>query len=162
MERFLIAIDCLPGCLKTLDYISRLLKEAECCDFKIFHILPTASPDKLRMEEVKRIERVHATRADLAGYFWKDEDERNMNEYFSRARESLASRGIAEDRISCHFGVESGDLADIILAKASELECTTVVLGRRRQGRVKEFLLGSVSHTLLKLVRGAAVWVIEI
>jgi len=162
MERFLIAVDCLPGCLKILDYMARVLKGAEDCEFTFFHILPTASPDKLRMEEVERAERIHAARRDLAGYFWREEDKKKMEHCFSRARESLVSKGVRDDRISFCFGVESGDIAEIILAKMAELECTTVVLGRRRQGRVREFLRGSVSHTVLRWVRGAAVWVIEI
>jgi len=53
-------------------------------------------------------------------------------------------------------------MAGIILAKAAELECSTMVLGRRRLSRVKEFLLGSVSTAVIKSARESAIWVIEI
>lgn len=162
MEHFLIALDCLPDCLKTVEYMIRVLKGAEHCEFAIFHVLPTSSPDKLRRDEVHRIEQVHATRPDLAGYFWKDEDEKNMEHCFAEARRMLVHSGFAQELISLHFGVESGDLADIIRAKATELGCSTVVLGRRRLSRVKEFLLGSVSCTALRMTHGSAVWVIAI
>ena len=67
MERFLIALDCMPGCLKIIDYTVRVLNGAQHFEFVIFHILPTVSPDKLRMDEVQRIEHRHAGRPDLGG-----------------------------------------------------------------------------------------------
>ncbi len=93
MERFLIALDCQPDCVKILDYMVRVLKGVQDFEFTIFHIFATASPDKLRMEEVQRIEHLHATRPDLAGYFWKWEDEKNMERCFNQAREKLALGG---------------------------------------------------------------------
>lgn len=162
MERFLVTLDCMPDCLKIIDYLGRVLNGSEKCEFTLFHILPTASPDKLRMETVQRIERIHATRPDLDGYFWRYEDEVKMERCFGEARAKLVLSGFADSSITSAFGVESGDLADIILAKAADLGCSTIVLGRKRLGRVKEFLLGSVSSTVLRMARGSAVWVIEI
>jgi nucleotide-binding universal stress UspA family protein len=162
MERFLVALDCMPGCTKIIDYILRVLGGTQNCEFVIFHVLATDSPDKLRMGEVQRIERVHWARPDLAGYFWREDDEENMTLCFAEAKEKLVRSGFPQESVSCRFGVQSGYLADIILAKASELKCSTIVLGRRRPGRVKEFLIGSVSSTIIKLARGSAVWVIDI
>jgi nucleotide-binding universal stress UspA family protein len=162
MERFLISLDCIPGCTKIVDYTLRVLGGARSCEFVIFHVLPTESPDKLRKGEVQRIERTHASRPDLAGYFWKGEDEENMTRCFTEAKEKLIQGGFQPESVSCRFGVESGYMAEIILAKAAELGCSTIVLGRRRPSRVKEFLLGSVSSAVIKLGRGLAIWVIDI
>ncbi|MEN6438699.1 MAG: universal stress protein [Syntrophobacter sp.] len=161
MERLLVAIDCMSGCQQIFQYLVRVLMGTRNCRFYLFHILPTVSPDKLRMDALQRIERMHATRPDLAGYFWKEEDEKRMDRNFEQAREILIEGGFPEEAIVSHFGVESGDLADIILQKAAELGCSTIILGRRRYGRVKEFLLGSVSGTVLRLARGTSIWVIE-
>jgi nucleotide-binding universal stress UspA family protein len=162
MERFLIALDCQPDCVKIIDYIVRVLSGTKRCEFVIFHILATESPDKLRRGEVKRIEHMHAARPDLAGYFWKDDDEKEMMHCFAEAKEKLVLGGFRAESISSCFGVESGGMAEIILAKAAELECSTIVLGRRRLSLMKKFLLGSVSATVIKSARGTAVWVIEI
>ena len=162
MDRFLIALDCQPDCLRIIDYMVRILKGAKHCEFKFFHVLKTASSDKLRMDEVQRIEHMHVARPDLAGYFWKHEDEKAMVNCFAEAKERLVSGGFRPESVSLHFTVESGDLAEIILARAAELGCSTVVLGRRHPGRVKQLLLGSVSTSVIKLVRGPAVWVIGI
>ena len=162
MERFLIALDCGPGCTKIIDYILRILSGERSYEFVIFHVLPTESPDKLRKSEVQRIELRHASRPDLAGYFWKEEDEGNMIRCFAEAKEKLVQGGFRPESVSCRFGVEFGYMAEIILAKASELRCSTIILGHRRPGRVKEFLLGSVSSAVIKLARGLAIWVIDI
>ncbi|MFZ2446590.1 MAG: universal stress protein [Syntrophobacteraceae bacterium] len=161
MERVLIALDCIPGGRKIVDYLARVLEGTRGCEFVLFHILPTASPGKLRMGEVERIERIHSERPDLAGYFWREEDEKCMRDAFALARETLTGSGFGEELISSHFSVESGDLADIILQKADEFGCSTIIMGRRRIGRVKGFLLGSVSGAVLKMARGKSVWVID-
>ncbi len=162
MERFLIALDCQTDCEKIIDYMVRVLKGAQDSEFKILHILATESPDKLRMEEVQRIEHMHAGRPDLAGYFWKREDEKIMERCFVQAREKLVSGGFRPESVLSLFAVQSGDMAEIILAKAAEFGCSTIVLGRRRPSLVKQLLLGSVSTSVVKSARGLAVWVIEI
>ncbi len=55
MERFLVALDCMPGCTKIIDYILKVLSGSQACEFVIFHVLATESPDKLRRGEVQRI-----------------------------------------------------------------------------------------------------------
>lgn len=162
MERFLIALDCQPGCVKIIDYMVRILKGVKNCEFKILHILPTASPDKLRMEEVQRIEHMHTARPDLTGYFWEEEDEEIMTSCFIQAKEKLVLGGFRPESVSSLFVVESGDRAELILSKAAELGCSTIVIGRRHPSLVREFLLGSVSTSVIKSARGSAVWVIEI
>jgi nucleotide-binding universal stress UspA family protein len=162
MERFLIALDCQPGCVKIIDYMIRVLKGNQDCEFKIFHILATTSPDKLRMEEVQRIEHMHAARPDLSGYFWKKEEEKTMERCFAQAMEKLVLAGFRPESALSLFAVQSGDMAEIILAKAAELGCATIVLGRRRPSLVKTLLLGSVSASVVKTARVSAVWVIEI
>jgi nucleotide-binding universal stress UspA family protein len=161
MERFLIALDCQTDCVRIIDYMVRVLKGTKDCEFNMFHILATASPDKLRMEEVQRIERVHAARPDLAGYFWKEADEKIMERCFVQAREKLVLGGFRPESVSSLFAVQSGDMAEIILARAAERGCSTIVLGRRRSSLVKQLLLGSVSTSVVKSARGSAVWVIE-
>jgi nucleotide-binding universal stress UspA family protein len=140
----------------------RILKGARHCEFKFLHILPTTSPDKLRMDEVRRIEHMHTARPDLAGYFWKEEDEKKMENCFIEAKKKLVLAGFRPESVSSFFAVESGDTAEIILAKAAELGCSTIVIGRRHPSMMKELLLGSVSTSVIKSARGSAVWVLGI
>ncbi|MGC9194294.1 MAG: universal stress protein [Syntrophobacteraceae bacterium] len=161
MERFLIALDCRQDCEVIIDYMARVLKGATDSEFNLLHILPTASPDRLWKEEIERIENVHTARPDLSGYFWEAEDENIMKSCFAQARQKLVAAGFGPDSIRSSFVVESGDRAEIILVKAVELACSTIVIGRRRSNLVKEFFRGSVSTALIKSARSFAVWVIE-
>ncbi|MDR3567692.1 MAG: universal stress protein [Syntrophobacteraceae bacterium] len=161
MERFLIALDCRQDFEKILDYMARVLQGASHCEFRLLHILPTTSPDRLWREEIRRIEDVHAARPDLAGYFWAEDDEKTMTSCFDKAKDRLVQAGFSPDSISSSFAVESADRADIILAKAAELGCSTIVLGRSHPGLVKEFLRGSVARAVMKSARSFAVWIIE-
>ena len=162
MERFLIALDCRHDWRRIIDYLMRVLQGAQHCEFKILYVLPTASPDKLRMEEVQQIEHMHVARPDLAGYFWREEDVKAMERCFTQAKERLVLGGFRPESVSSSFAIESDDVAKIILAKAAELGCSTVVLGRSHPSLVKQLLLGSVSTAVIKSARGLAVWVIEI
>ncbi len=161
MERFLVALECRQDCEYIIDYLVRVLKGADHCRFELLHILPTASPERLRREQIRRIETIHATRPDLSGYFWEEEDEKAMHRCFGLAKDKLVQAGFKPDAISSSFVVESADRAEIILAKAGELGCSTIVMGRRHPGLVREFLLGSVSTAVMKSARRFAVWVIE-
>jgi len=161
MERLLICVDSEQESKRIISYLVRVLNGSRGCAFCLFHVLPTTSPDKLRMETVQRIERIHTQRPDLEGYFWEEQDQKAMEQSFRLARTMLMENGFPEESISSHFVVEWGDIPVIILRKASELGCSTIVLGRRRLGRVKELLLGSVSSTVLRLARGLTVWVVE-
>ncbi len=54
-----------------------------------------------------------------------------MMRCFAEAKEKLLLGSFRRESVSCYFGIESGYMADIILAKAAELKCPTIVLGRR-------------------------------
>ena len=161
MEKFLIAVDCSRVSFKCIRYLNRVLKANSECEFVLFHVLPTASPNLLKIEEVHRIERLHAQAPHLSGYFWKKEDEDCMNRFFVEARQLLVAGGFDGSRISTHFGIQSADVSDIILDEAANLGCSTVVVGRRRTSRVRELLLGSVSSSVVRLGRFITVWVVE-
>ena len=79
MERFLVAVDCSRVSLDCVRYLNRVLKGNSECEFVLFHVLPTASPNLLKIGEVHRIEALHTKAPHLSGYFWKKEDEDAMN-----------------------------------------------------------------------------------
>ena len=84
-----------------------------------------------------------------------------MNECFQEAQQLLLQGGFLESQIKTHFGVQSSEVAQIILYEATALHCSTIVLSRRGLSRVKEFFLGSVSNTVTKMAREMTVWVID-
>ncbi|NLI81018.1 MAG: universal stress protein [Deltaproteobacteria bacterium] len=161
MESLLVALDKSPEALKSIHYIVRLLAPAQEIQFILFHVLPTTSPDMLKKEEMQRIEGLHSEHPHLSGYFWRREEQERMEKTFHEAKHLLLEAGFSESRIRTHFAVDFTDVAQIIVNEARRLECATIVLGRRGVGRVKEFLLGSVSSSTTRIGRGLTVWVVD-
>ena len=103
MERFLIALDCTPGSLRSVHYVNRVLRGTVDSAFVLFHVLPTASPNLLKREEVRRLEGLQEESPHLRGYFWKREDEELMNRAFQEARQLLLQGGFEDSGIATHF-----------------------------------------------------------
>ena len=161
MEHLLIALDATPASMKCVRYAARLLGGAPTYRVTLFHVMGAAAPNLLTRDEVRRIEGLQGDHPHLRGFFWAAEDERRMREAFSEARGVLAGAGVPPERVSERFTVAPADVADAVLAAARDLGCTTIVLGRRGLGRVKEFFLGSVSTTVTRLARDLTVWVVD-
>ncbi len=162
MEKILIALDGTSSSLKCIQYVNRMLAGNDTVRFYLFHVLPTTSPNLLKKEEVARIESLHQEQSHLGGYFWSPEDQAKMSEIFRRASELLAQGGFAADQVETRFGVESDEIAQIILNQAKALNCATVVVGRRGLGRVKEFFIGSISKSVVSSARKLTVWVVDL
>lgn len=160
MERFLVAMDGTPASAGCIQYIGRVLGAPQNVRLTLFHVLPTTSPNMLKREEIQRIEHLHEQQPELSGYFWTMEDEERMNTAFQDAVKSLRDAGFEESQITVRFTVQSSEVAQLILAEAKSRKCSTIVLGRRKQRLMKELLLGSVSHSVLRLARDLTVWIV--
>lgn len=147
--------------MRSIYYLNRVLCGRDPAHVILFHAIATVSPNRLRRPEVLRIERMHEEQPELRGYFWTSEDEARMNRGFDEARRLLVDGGFASDRISSHFTILSSDVSQVISREAAALDCTTIVIARRQVSRVKEFLTGSTSTSVIKQVRGITVWVVD-
>lgn len=161
MNRFLIALDAMQVSSKSIRYLTEVLNAAGLFEFVLFHALPTASPNLLTHEEVRRIEGLHKLKPHLSGYFWKNEDEQQMARTFETARQMLVEAGFPSSSVSTYFDVQSVEVSQLIIQAARKLRCSTIVLGRRRLSRMKELLLGSTSVSVTRLGRDFTVWVVD-
>jgi nucleotide-binding universal stress UspA family protein len=160
MEQLLIALDVGPQSQKSIAYVNRILQGAVHIKITLLHVLPMASPDRLKPFEVKRIERLHEQLPHLSGFFWAPEDEARMNDTFQQARDLLLEGGFSREQIAQRFAVQFAAVAQVILDEARLLQCETIVLGRRALGRVQEFFQGSVSTAVAKMGKDISVWVV--
>jgi len=115
----------------------------------------------LDKEEIKTIDSRKAERPDLAGLYWRTEDEEEMNKFFGEAKDLLAKAGLEPEQVKSKFGVKKGEIADAILEEAELGKYDTLILGRRGISRVREALQGSVSTKVVREARGCAVVVVE-
>jgi nucleotide-binding universal stress UspA family protein len=161
MEKLLLAVDGTPGSQKGVEYVARVLRGCPHVMLVLFHVVPSASPNLLAREQVRRVERLQEEHPHLAGVFWDRASEEKMERIFREAREVLVSRGFSEKQIQTRFAVRYGDVADVILQQARECECPSIVIGRRGLSRVKEFIQGSTSSKVTRMARHMTVWVVD-
>jgi nucleotide-binding universal stress UspA family protein len=78
----------------------------------------------------------------------------------SKSRERLLGNGFPEDMTRTKI-IEARNIADTILREAEKGTYAAVALGRTGagQGLLKKIFMGSVSDTLFRELRGAAMWV---
>lgn len=109
MEHLLIAPHKSPASLKTMHYINRLLMPPQQIQPHLFHVIPTASPDLLKMDEMQRIKGLHMDPPHLSGYFWKEEDRNKTKKTFQESTQHLPEAGFDGLRIKTHFSVQHDD-----------------------------------------------------
>ena len=126
----------------------------------LFQILPAISRMNLDKKEIKEIDARKVERPDLAGLYWRVEDEDKMNKFFAEAEDILGKAGVKSEQIKSKFGVKKLEIADAILEEAELGKYETLILGRRGLSRVREFFMGSVSTKVVREARGCAVCVV--
>jgi len=161
LHNVLIAVDGSRNSLRAVEYAGRVFAPNPEARLVLFHILPAISRMNLDKKEVKTIDTRKAERPDLAGLYWRLEDEKRIGKFFGEAAEVLTQAGVQPEQIKSKFSVRKGEIADAILEEVELGHYETLVLGRRGLSRVREFFMGSVSTELVREARGCAVCVVE-
>ncbi|MBW1982562.1 MAG: universal stress protein [Deltaproteobacteria bacterium] len=160
-HRVLIAVDGSDGSMKAVDYAGEMFSGRDDALLVLFCVLPATSRLLLSKEEVATVEASKDDRPDLAGVYWKPEDEKKINIHFAQATRALLAQGVDARLITAKFKVKSGDVAEAIIDEARAGRYRTLILGRRGLSRIKEFFMGSVSKKVVGEARGFAVWVVD-
>ncbi len=161
MEKFLVALDNTEVSLNITSYLARTMRGAPHIHLTLYHVLPNVSPKILTKEEVQKFAEIHEKYPHFRGLFWRSEDEEKMNGIFHKAMELLHEGGFNKDQVFTHFRVHSGEVAPLILEGAKQLNCSTIVMGRRGLSRVRKFLWGSVSRSVTKMSKNITVWIVD-
>ena len=161
LHNVLIAVDGSRNSLRAVEYAGRVFAPNQEARLVLFHILPGISRMNLDKKEIKAIDSRKAERPDLAGLYWRLENEEKITAFFSEATEVLVQAGVKPEQINCKFSVKKTEIAEAILEEVELGHYETLVLGRRGLSRVREFFLGSVSTSVVREARGCAVCVVE-
>ena len=161
LHNVLIAVDGSRNSRRAVEYAGRVFAPNPEARLVLFQILPAISRMNLDKEEIKTIDSRKAERPDLAGLYWRAEDEEEMNKFFGEAKDLLVKTGVKPDQIKSKFGVKKAEIADGILEEAELGNYDTLILGRRGLSRVREVFSGSVSTKVVREARSCAVIVVE-
>lgn len=161
-DRILVAIDGSDGSRGALDFAAAISAKIGG-DLTILHVLLHGKPaeEMARLAEAEHIIRETAPRvlqqagdlpramgdylADLGAAQARAVAE--IGDYLARSARDEAERAGARN---VETEVRDGDVADVILDMADEIEADLIVLGRRGLGRVGQLFLGSVSSKVMQ------------
>jgi len=76
-------------------------------------------------------------------------------------RENLLKTGILKENIHIKIETQEKNIATQILDKAKDSHSQTIVIGKRGLSRIKELIMGSVSHKVAQLAKEVTVIVVS-
>ncbi|MCX8027505.1 MAG: universal stress protein [Thermodesulfovibrionales bacterium] len=147
-RKILIAVDESENSMRAINYVGELLRGMT--DFRIFllHIVLLPQDDYFFNEEEKTS--------------WIREKKVAGEGILHRSHKVLTDFGFKEDSIKEILIVEScSSVGECILQKQQEINCSTVVIGRRGISKKEEFIFGSTSNKILHTPKSCTVWIVE-
>ncbi len=163
MEKILIAVDNSKYLEKILDYLANILKGRDDQKLVFFHIkkpcfvfddLISQDMDKdlllQKIEELKRNKKM-----------CKIESEKIVDQIKEKINTFSKKLGEIRPQIEFEATEETEDYATTILKKANEIGAKTIVVGRKGDSIVSEYLIGSTADKLVRITKDKTIWLIE-
>lgn len=150
-KKVLIGVDASENALRAVDHAGFMLSGTDC-QATLFH-----SIRHLRrfvpMEVLEGAEELQE--------LWKSKAGKQIAPYMKKARNILLNAGLNKEQIAVKVVDGSRSGADDILKEARDNGYGTIVLGRRGQSAMKQFIFGSVTSQVLHHSAGLAIWIVQ-
>ncbi len=163
MEKYLIAVDNSPYLDKVLTYVAAQLKGKKDIQFVLLHIKHSCvTIDDILNEDFDRdllIQKIEELKRNKR--LCRESREKIANAIRQKALNVFQESGFAPHQIITEFIEESGDYAQMIIDKANEHGCKTIVLGKKGDSIVSEYLVGSTAEKVARLSKGKAIWLVD-
>lgn len=91
---------------------------------------------------------------------WQDRVGKAIAPVMEKARSMLINAGVAESRITVRAAEGTRSAAADIIKTARQLQCGTIILGRRGSSGQSLFRMGSVSRNVMDGCENTAVWIV--
>lgn len=92
--------------------------------------------------------------------FWQDRVGKAIAPVMEKARRMLIDAGVSESRITVRAAEGTRSAAADIIKTARQLQCGTIILGRRGSTGQSAFRMGSVSRNVMEGSENTAVWIV--
>jgi nucleotide-binding universal stress UspA family protein len=147
-RHLLVALDDSENSKRALLYTADYLGGVPGFRVTLLSIVPEPSEDYFE-DDMQRAESTKGQRSRMNDILWK-------------YREILIQAGFKEEKVEMRVDIkECPSIAECILRVQKELDCCTVVVGRRVLSKREEFIFGSTSSRILHMAKSCAVWVVE-
>jgi nucleotide-binding universal stress UspA family protein len=156
MKKVLIALDCSVPSMRAAEYAAEIVPHLPGCEVLLFSVLTGIPYGEGVLTELTGTEPV-----ELHG----DEDYRQevdqVRDFLAVTARLFAEHRLPEERLAILAKPLRRGIALDILDEAHANNCDTVVVGRRGLSKVKEMVMGSVSHDLVHKAEGLAIWIVD-
>ncbi|OGW33404.1 MAG: hypothetical protein A2X59_00175 [Nitrospirae bacterium GWC2_42_7] len=147
-RHFLIAVDESENAKRAVLYVADLLGQLPGIRVTILNIIPEPSEDYFATDA----ERVK----------WIEDQKLKAIQILENFQAILIRSGFKKNKVVIDIEVKyCPSVAECILDKKKELNCYTVVIGRRGISKKEEFIFGSTSNKILHSAKNCAIWVVE-
>ncbi len=150
-NKVLIALDCSENALRAVDHAAFMLSDTDC-PITIFHAIRDLKrfiPNEI-VDDAPELEEL-----------WNRKEGKMFSPYLEKAMSMLENSGISKDRVTTKIAHGTRSPAEDILREARDNEYGTIVLGKRGNSKVKDFLFGSVTRKLLYKAVGRCLWIVQ-
>ena len=146
----IIAMDNSENALRAVDHAAFMLSSTDC-PVTLFY----SKRNLLRFFSREAVEPVSGLES-----MWQSAAGREIAPYMQKEREMLIKAGVDESKISSRI-VDGGlSAAADILDASRQLDCGTIVMGRRGASNVKDYTMGSVPRKVLQDCKDMALWLV--
>ena len=132
----LLALDGSDNATRAVDYVGKVLGGSDY-EARLIHVIRSDNPE------------------------YVNERKMEMNGVFDEAKGALIISGFNPDRITTKIVTGVRSRAAAVAQEARDGGYGTIVVGRRGLSRVRDFLMGRVSHKLIHLAKNQAVWIVN-
>ncbi|PMP97903.1 MAG: hypothetical protein C0169_01680, partial [Thermodesulfobacterium geofontis] len=146
-KKILVSLDLGETGLRLVDYVSFIFsnhKEAKITFFHVFY----------PFLDLKHFE------GDIEKLVELTENE-EYKEFFTKIKRIIIENGMPVEKINFKFKRSFLGPAGEIIREAKKGNYTTVVVGKRGKGKMKEIFLGSVSQKIISYFEDRTVWVVN-
>lgn len=163
MEKYLVALDNSSYLDKVLKYVSNQLKGRDDVQIIIIHIKQSCiTIDDILNEDFDRdllIQKIEELKRNKK--LCKEGREKIANAIKEKAIKTLTESKIDLKQILIDVIEETGDYANMIIDKAKEYGCKTIVLGKKGDSIISEYLIGSTAEKVSRFSKGFTIWLVD-
>lgn len=147
-KKILIAADESENASRAVSYVGQMLAGVQGFKVIILHVISQPEED------------FFPTAAEKDK--WLGQYKLKVDAMLENYRKRLIGDGFEPHDVSVRSTLRyCPSLAECILAERSQMNCSTIVVGRQGISRSEEFLFGSVSSKIVNHARDCTVWVVE-
>jgi nucleotide-binding universal stress UspA family protein len=153
-KKLLVAVDSSVYSTNTLHYLERLFANLDDISFHLISII-TCNPSETAKEWFDELELLNMLSREAQNRY------ASARRYLNSAVERLGRNGISPEHVTTEVKISTTSPAAEVLSVARKGYFDALIIGRRGVTKLEEFIMGSVSSTLLEKCHDVPIWIVD-